>query len=86
MEKDKEFERSRSEADEPLREGEVLGLGGIVPKSPSDPVTEFDDDSVAQRRARVRESEESEGGTGIPRGSGATGIDMGAGGEGTDIE
>ena len=44
MDKDDEAKRSSSDRDEPLREGEVLGLGGsAVPKAPSDPVTEFDE-------------------------------------------
>jgi hypothetical protein len=79
--------RSRSDADEPVREGEVLGLGGsVVPKSPSDPVTEFDEESVARRRARASGEGDAAGGTNLPRTPGATGIDMGAGGSGTDIE
>jgi hypothetical protein len=44
------------ERDTPTREGDILGLGGIVPpKSPDDPATEFDDASVARRRARINE-------------------------------
>lgn len=78
--------RNRSDADETHRAGDVLGLGSAVPKAPGDPVTDFDEESVARRRARVREGEEAESGTELPRGSGATGIDMGAGGEGTDVE
>ena len=79
--------RSRSDADEPRREGEVLGLGGSpVPKSPADPVTEFDEESVARRRARSTGTDEVGGATNLPRSSGATGIDMGAGGSGTDVE
>jgi hypothetical protein len=78
--------RDRSNADESRREGEVLGIGDVVPKAPGDPVTDYDEESVARRRARMRESEESESGTALRRSAGATGIDMGAGGEGTDIE
>lgn len=87
MDRDDEMKRSRSDADEAPREGDVLGLGGsAMPKSPSDPVTEFDEESVAKHRARAAESDETAGGTNLPHGSGATGIDMGAGGSGTDIE
>jgi len=46
----------------------------------------FDEESVARRRARIREGEEAESGTGLSHGAGATGVDMGAGGDGTDIE
>ena len=53
MDRSDEKKRSRSDADEALREGEVLGLGGsAVPKSPDDQVTEFDEESIARRRAR----------------------------------
>ena len=73
--------------DEALQEGEVLGLGGSpVPKSPVDPVTEFDEESIARRRARSRGEDEIVEGTNLPRSTGATGIDMGAGGSGTDVE
>ena len=83
----KESKRIRSEEDEPVRQGDVLGLGGsAVPKEPGDPSAEFDDESRARRRDRaagdddlVRESERT-------RTPGATGIDMGAGGTGTDVE
>ncbi len=79
--------RSRSDADEALREGEVLGLGGsAVPKSPTDPVTEFDEESIARRRERSTGAEDTATSTNLPRSSGATGIDMGSGGSGTDIE
>jgi hypothetical protein len=79
--------RNRSDADEELRQGEVLGLGGAaVPKSPTDPVTEFDEESIARRRARSTGADDVAGGTDLPRSSGATGIDMGAGGSGTDVE
>jgi hypothetical protein len=74
------------EHDMPTRAGDILGLGGIVPpKSPGDPATEFDDESVARRRARINE-DELDGGSERPRTKGATGIDMGSGGTGTDIE
>jgi hypothetical protein len=81
--------RDHSEADEPVRQGDILGLGGIaVPKSSTDPTTEFDESSEAHRHARaLREAEESGASdTAYRRSSGATGIDMGAGGSGTDIE
>jgi hypothetical protein len=75
-----------SEPDVPTRGGDILGLGDFVPpKSPDDPVTEFDDESVARRRARVNEGE-LDGGSELPRTKGATGIDMGSGGTGTDFE
>ena len=66
------------------REGDVLGLSGTpVPKAPGDPTTEYDAESVAQRRNRALGEEE------VRRPSdddfGATGIDMGAGGHGTDV-
>lgn len=87
MDRYDEAKRDRPDADEPLREGEVLGLGGsVVPKSPSDPVTEFDEESIARRRARATGEDEVSGGTNLPRSSGVTGIDMGSGGSGTDIE
>jgi hypothetical protein len=70
--------------DRMARDGDVLGLGGApVPKAPGDPTTEYDEESVAQRRNRALGEEE------VRRPSddqhGATGIDMGAGGHGTDI-
>jgi hypothetical protein len=84
---DKKRSRSDTDADETLREGEVLGLGGsAVPKSPSDPVTEFDAESVARRRARATGGDDVSSPSGLPRSSGATGIDMGSGGSGTDVE
>ena len=86
MDKYDEAKRSSSDSDEPLREGEVLGLGGsAVPKAPSDPVTEFDEESIARRRARST-GDDDDAATNLPRSSGATGIDMGAGGSGTDID
>ncbi len=66
----------------------ILGLGGVpVPKSPDDPTTENDVDSIARRRARMREGAEESATPEEPdtRRSGATGIDMGAGGQGTDL-
>ena len=87
MHRDENTKRSRSDEDEPRREGEVLGLGGsVVPKSPADPVTEFDEESIARRRERATGSPDETGTTDMPRSPGATGIDMGSGGSGTDIE
>lgn len=79
----REFETSADD-DSIVREGDVLGLGGsAVPKAPGDPVTEYDADSVQQRRDRAlgdevvrRRSDDQHG---------ATGVDMGSGGHGTDI-
>jgi hypothetical protein len=79
----REIETSTDE-DRTVREGDVLGLGGsAVPKAPGDPVTEYDADSVQQRRDRAlgdevvrRPSDDQHG---------ATGVDMGGGGHGTDI-
>ena len=71
----------------PERTGDVLGLSGAaVPKTPGDPTTEYDAESVARRRERARDGEVE-----APREdpdrqrSGATGIDMGAGGQGTHV-
>ena len=87
MDKDEDTKRSSSDRDESLREGEVLGLGGsVVPKAASDPVTEFDEASIARRRARSTGADDDTAATNLPRSSGATGIDMGAGGSGTDID
>jgi hypothetical protein len=65
----------------------ILGLGGAaVPKTPGDPSTEYDAESVAQRRARMHQGEaEADTDRGDQSGPGATGIDMGAGGDGTDL-
>jgi hypothetical protein len=84
--------RDRHQGDEdtePAREGDVLGLGGAsVPKTPGDPHTEYDEHSVAQRRARASRGDEGLGqrDDDLQRSKGATGIDMGSGGSGTDIE
>ena len=67
----------------------ILGLGGApVPKTPDDPSTEFDAESVAQRRARMQQGEADANAArddGDNSGPGATGIDMGSGGNGTDL-
>ena len=79
----------RDDDTEPLRKGDVLGLGGAaVPKTPGDPSTEYDEHSIAQRRARASAGDEGLGqrDEDLQRSKGATGIDMGSGGSGTDIE
>jgi len=66
----------------------ILGLGGApVPKSPDDPTTEHDPESVARRRSRMREGTDEPVQTEDPdrQRSGATGIDMGSGGQGTHL-
>lgn len=74
----------RDTDERPTREGDVLGIGGtVVPKSPGDPTTEHDAESVRKRHDRAmgdavvrRPSDDQHG---------ATGIDMGSGGHGTDV-
>jgi hypothetical protein len=85
---EKDATRVRSTDDRtPDREGDVLGLGGAaVPKTPGDPTTEYDEESIAQRRRRATGVDEPVSTPETSRSSGATGIDMGAGGSGTDIE
>ena len=81
-----ERERIERAEDAPVRQGDVLGLGGsAVPKAPGDPSAEFDEESRARRHTRAME-DEIETGSDRTRTPGATGIDMGAGGSGTDIE
>jgi hypothetical protein len=76
-----------TDEDGPARTGDVLGLGGAaVPKSPGDPTTEYDDESIAQRRRRAGGTDEPATTPDTTESHGATGIDMGAGGSGTDIE
>jgi hypothetical protein len=71
----------------PKRQGDILGLGGsVVPKSPDDPSTEYDEASMAHRRTRSLDMDEPAVRTEMPREKGATGIDMGSGGSGTDLE
>ena len=81
-------QRDRSvDAGEPARAGDVLGLGGsAVPKAPSDPTTEYDEESIARRRARAAGEDELATDRTTTHGPGATGIDMGGGGTGTDVE
>jgi hypothetical protein len=84
---DKMKDSNRTNEDEPVRQGDVLGLGGsAVPKTPGDPSTEFDDESRARRHARAAAEEDLGSDTDRTRTPGATGIDMGAGGTGTDVE
>jgi hypothetical protein len=77
------------DTERPARSGDVLGLGGAdVPKTPGDPSTEYDEESVARRRERasgVDESGVEEHTNTMRRGKGATGIDMGSSGTGTDV-
>jgi hypothetical protein len=57
-----------------------------VPKSPSDPSTDYDPEAVSHRRGRMRGAADETASSQTPeRTAGATGIDMGAGGTGTDV-
>ena len=83
------YDEKKTGAEEEMRGGDVLGLGGsAVPKMPGDPSASNDPESVRHRRERAMEEDED---TSVRRdnpykqGHGATGIDMGAGGRGTDI-
>jgi len=79
--------RDPRDDDRPKREGDILGLGGVVfPKDSDDPSTEYDEASVARRRTRSADLDEPTADRNMSRGAGATGIDMGSGGNGTDIE
>lgn len=83
---DKKIQRDRDDA--PVREGDILGLGGaVVPKSSDEPSTSFEDD-VTRNSESIREEDDDmrRGDTAYKRSLGATGIDMGAGGSGTDVE
>ena len=79
----------KKDTNEMERSGDILGLGGSpVPKEPGDPTASNDPESVARRRERAREGDdtlESRRETAYKQTSGATGIDMGAGGHGTDL-
>ena len=84
---DNKTKRDRND-DEPVREGDILGLGGVVPpKRSNEPSTSFEKD-VTRNSESTREEDEDmrQGDTAYKRSSGATGIDMGAGGSGTDVE
>jgi hypothetical protein len=87
MDKHDDTKHNHSDVDDvPARQGDILGLGGsVVPKAPGDPTTEYDDASIARRRARANTPDPQTDTTPSPT-PGATGIDMGAGGTGTDIE
>ena len=89
--RDSDMSRNRDmpvdDADMPKREGDILGLGGaVIPKDSDDPSTEYDEASIARRRARSAALDEPTADRNMSRGAGATGIDMGSGGNGTDIE
>jgi len=84
---DNETKRDRDD-DEPVRQGDILGLGGALPpKSSNEPSTSFEKD-VTRNSESVRDDDEDmrEDDTAYKRHPGATGIDMGAGGSGTDVE
>ena len=89
VDRDAEIRRKDERRRDDERQGDVLGLTGTeVPKSPDDPSTEYDPQSVAQRRQRAAEAGEpgvAERDEAEPR-KGATGIDMGAGGTGTGVK
>jgi hypothetical protein len=77
----------RDDHDDKVTSG-VLGLGGAdVPKSPTDPTTEYDEESIARRRNRMADTDVEETTPEDPdrQRSGATGIDMGSGGQGTHV-
>jgi hypothetical protein len=83
------YDEKKTGADEEVRNGDVLGLGGsAVPKMPGDPSAADDPESVRHRRERAMDDNEH---TGVrpddpyKQGHSATGIDMGAGGRGTDV-
>ena len=84
---DNKTKRDRND-DEPVREGDILGLGGVVPpKSSNEPSTSFEKDATRNSESTREEDEDMrQGDTAYKRSSGATGIDMGAGGSGTDVE
>ena len=70
------------------RKGDVLGLGGTIRKMPGDPSASNDAASMARRRERARESDEtrsSQREDPYQQSPGAAGIDMGSGGRGTDV-
>jgi hypothetical protein len=80
---------TRDADDEPVRQGDILGLGGAaVPKAPEDTNTSFErsgergSESIGEDEHDDRSRRDSA----YRHGSGATGIDMGSGGSGTDVE
>ena len=77
----------RNDDEVPMREGDILGLGGsVVPKESADRTTSSDEDATTDRGARMIDTDERPGTRDLSRGKGATGIDMGSGGTGTDVE
>lgn len=71
------------EDDAPKREGDILGLGGEIRKSPGDHV---DSSKPGSTHGRTLTEDDGIAVTPAPHGSGATSIDMGSGGTGTDLE
>lgn len=84
---DNETKRDRND-EEPVRQGDILGLGGALPpKSSNEPSTSFETDVTRNSESIGEEDEDMRhGDTAYKRSPGATGIDMGAGGSGTDVE
>lgn len=75
----------RDREDEPVRQGDILGLGGAaVPQSPADKRTSLHESG--ERMSVGEDEDEQNRDTAYRRSPGATGIDMGAGGSGTDVE
>lgn len=64
------------------RQGDILGLGGEIRKSPGDHVESSRPGSSHGRTL----TDEDRSRPVAPHGSGATSIDMGSGGNGTDLE
>lgn len=81
--------KKRGSDDEPVRQGDILGLGGAaVPKTPEETNESFER-SGERGSESTRQDEHDERprrDSAYRRSSGATGIDMGAGGSGTDVE
>jgi hypothetical protein len=84
-----DHKKNRDADNEPVRQGDILGLGGApVPKTPGEASR-----SSERERERgfdsTREDEEDERTrheNAYRRSSGATSVDMGSGGSGTDVE
>jgi hypothetical protein len=77
------------EARDDKRQGDVLGLGGVIAGDHTTNSLGTEDEQRRRRRMREGADDMVTGTTATnatPRGTGATSIDMGAGGEGTDIE
>ena len=81
---DKKHDRNDGQ---PVRQGDILGLGDVVPGTSTDIDSSFDRD-VTRNSESIRDEDEDmrDGDTAYERKPGATGIDMGAGGTGTDVE